>query len=364
MADRLPLPALLSQALVAFTIESDNEFEHRMPHRTTDHSAPGDRGPWLVSMAMWFNCMQFVTEEPMPVSELERLARTGTNLDGMRRWGYVFLESASGDPRRTPRPADLTIRATGKGQRAQQVWRPLPGDIEDRWRERFGADQIGRLRAALWALAARAEAELPDCLPILRYGLFSARKPTFPRREPTAGAADPGLALPVLLARVLLGYAIRFEQRSPISLAICANVLRILTGTGVRVRDLPVLSGVSKESIAMAMGILTKADLAAVGPDPGGGRWKVARLTPRGQEAQWAYADWAASVDRRSAERFGADEVARLRAAMEPLAGDGASPLMRGLEPYPDNWRAGTRPPQTLPHYPMVLHRGGFPDGS
>ena len=105
MADPLPLPTLLSQALVAFTIEFDNEFEHRSPHRTANHSAPGDRGPWLVSMAMWFNCMQFVTEGAMPVSELRRLARTGTNLDGMRRWGYVFLGSASGEPRRKPRPA-------------------------------------------------------------------------------------------------------------------------------------------------------------------------------------------------------------------------------------------------------------------
>ena len=33
--------------------------------------------------------MQFVGEEPMPVAELERQARTPTNLDGMRRWGYV-----------------------------------------------------------------------------------------------------------------------------------------------------------------------------------------------------------------------------------------------------------------------------------
>ena len=40
------------------------------------------------------------------------------------------------------------------------------------------------------------------------------------------------------------------------------------------------------------------------------------------------------------------------------------SPLFRGLEPYPDGWRAKVRKPDTLPHYPMVLHRGGFPDGS
>ena len=63
-----------------------------------------------------------------------------------------------------------------------------------------------------------------------------------------------------------------------------------------------------------------------------------------------------------------ADTVAQLRATLEPLAGDpddpAHAPLMGGLEPYPDNWRADVRPPETLPHFPMVLHRGGFPDGS
>jgi hypothetical protein len=51
----------------------------------------------------------------------------------------------------------------------------------------------------------------------------------------------------------------------------------------------------------------------------------------------------------------------------EALVGDAtadSSPLFRGLEPYPDGWRASVRKPNTLPHYPMVLHRGGFPDGS
>ena len=38
--------------------------------------------------------------------------------------------------------------------------------------------------------------------------------------------------------------------------------------------------------------------------------------------------------------------------------------LFQGLEPYPDNWRASVRRPVTLPYYPMVLHRGGYPDGS
>ena len=36
---QLNLSALLSQALVAFTIEFDNEFEHRAPHRTTNQGS-------------------------------------------------------------------------------------------------------------------------------------------------------------------------------------------------------------------------------------------------------------------------------------------------------------------------------------
>jgi hypothetical protein len=361
-----PLTTLLSQALVAYTIEFDNEAEHRMPHRTTRYDDPGLRGLWLVSMAMWLNCMQYVTAEPMLVTELEQQARTSTNLDGMRRWGYVVLESESGgDLKRKPK--DLTIRATPRGQQAQEVWRPLGAEIEDRWRERFGAVEVDRLRAALAAVAAQIEADLPDCLPVLQFALFSGRREWAPR---TPGDGPPGteLALPVLLARVLLAITLRFEQRSPLSLAVCANLLRVLDTGGVLVKDLPVLTGVSKEGLAMATHPLTKRDLAVVGRAPGGSRFKAMRLTDRGQEAQWRYTDWTQRLDDVAGQRLGADVVAALRAALEPLAGDPGdpahSPLMGGLEPYPDNWRADVQPPQTLPHFPMVLHRGGFPDGS
>jgi hypothetical protein len=359
----VPLPTLLSQALVAYTIEFDNEAEHRMPHWTTRGGQPGRRGVWLVSMAMWLNCMQYVTGEPMLVTELEQRARTGTNLDGMRRWGYVVLESESGgDPKRKPK--DLTIRATQRGQQAQEVWRPLAAEIEDRWRDRFGAAEVDRLRAALVAVAAQIELDLPDCMPILHYGLFRPRL-EWGRRTP---AAEPDLPLAVLLARGLLGITARFEQRSKLALAVHANLLRVLDTDGVLVKDLPIRSGVSKEAIAMALGPLTKAGLAVVGAAPGGGRFKAARLTDRGQEAQWAFADWAGRLDTVAGQRLGAEAVARLRAALAPLTGDPGdpahAPLMAGLEPYPDNWRADEPPRQTLPHYPMVLHRGGFPDGS
>jgi hypothetical protein len=59
----------------------------------------------------------------------------------------------------------------------------------------------------------------------------------------------------------------------------------------------------------------------------------------------------------RRAARFGGDTIRELRELLAPLAVEAAAP-------YPDGWRAAVRKPDTLPHFPMVLHRGGFPDGS
>lgn len=64
--------------------------------------------------------------------------------------------------------------------------------------------------------------------------------------------------------------------------------------------------------------------------------------------------------------RFGADTFYQLKKALFEIVRDGSpsSPLLKGLQPYPDCWRAKIPQPSTLPHYPMVLHRGGYPDGS
>jgi len=379
---RLPLSALLSQVLVAFTIEADNEFERRAPHRTTNHGrTAGQRsGPWLASMAMWWTCMRFVGEDGITVAALGERARTGTNLRGMQRWGYITVAPDPADSRPKPPSAELVIRATAKGHQAQDVWRSLPGAIEERWRARFGGEAIDGLRQALQAIAGQLDPGLPDCLPILGYGLFS--RPPDPKRG-RARVASPGATpapgttpapapdcarppLPVLLSRVLLAFAVEFEQESPLSLAISADVLRLLSEDGVRVRDLPVLSGVSKEAIAMAMGVLGKQGLVTVGPGPAGGRAPVARLTPAGRIAQNRFHQLAGTVEERWQARYGEAAVGRLRAALEPLAGlpGEVSPLFQGLEPDPGGWRALVRRPAVLPQYPMVLHRGGYPDGS
>jgi methyltransferase (TIGR00027 family) len=376
------LPVLLSQALVAFTIEADNEAEHLLPHRTADYgvSVQGP-GPWLVSLAMYENCLRFL-DQPRTVAELRRLARTGTNLDGMRRWGYATISgTAITDSGRRRRPGqDAVLRATPAGALAREVRAPLPALIEDRWRERYGAPEIGRLRDALTVLVRQLDPGLPDCLPILGQGMYSRLLGQSPGEPPdnglARGRAEPGepgderdpLPLHALLSRPLLAFAVEFERDSDLSLAISANVLRVLSAEGVRLRDLPLVSGVSKEAIAMAMRVLATRRLAVTDQGTDGGRWKVARLTAKGIAAQRAYHEHLASCERRWQDRLdGAalgvtgDVLTALATPGEPDAGP---PLFAALAPYPDGWRAQVRPPATLPHYPMVLHRGGYPDGS
>ncbi|HEY1242852.1 MAG TPA: MarR family winged helix-turn-helix transcriptional regulator [Bryobacteraceae bacterium] len=357
-AESLPLSALLSQALVAFTIECDNEFEHRMPHRTSNYGSTG-KGPWLVSIVMWWNCMRFVGDAGVRVAELEELARTKTNLNGMERWGYIAVE-AKGPSR------DSIVRATAMGRQAREVWEPLPAAIEERWRKRFGTDEVTELRKPLAEIVDQIPFDLPDCLPILGNGLFSRER--VPVRPVSRGSKQTAsnLALPVLLSQVLLEFAIEFEKDSDLSLAITADVVRVLHEAGVRVRDLPLLGGVSKEAVSMAMGVLEKLRLAVVEAGPAGRRAKLARLTASGREIQDRYPRLVGAIEKRWDERFGQNTMAALRDALERLEVEpgATSPLLRGLEPYADCWRASVQRPARLPHYPMVLHRGGFPDGS
>ena len=176
----LPLPALLSQVLMAFIVEFDNEFERQMPHRTSDHGRTQGPGtvPWLVSMAMWSTCLRFVGDDGITVSELAWRARTGTNLAGMQRWGYITVAPDPADTRSRPPRSDWVIHATASGRQAQKIWRPLTGVIEDRWAERFGGETITALRQALDRLVSNPGARLSKGLEPLPGGWrASVRRP-------------------------------------------------------------------------------------------------------------------------------------------------------------------------------------------
>jgi hypothetical protein len=344
MKEQLGLTALLSQVLVAFTIELDNEFEHAMPHRTTmDRSG---RGPWLTSAAMYFNCLRYLREDGISVGDLHELAGTTTNLDGMRRWLYISLS------RNPEGPANnFILTPTGWGRKAARVWEPLFGAVETRWERRFGASYFD-LRGALDAKVGRRY-DLPDCMPILGYGLMT-KDNLIPRMRPSDDAPP---SLPELLARMLVLIAIEFEERSKVSLAISANVLRVLGQQGVPVKDLPKLSGASKEAIAMATGWLERGGLAIEERLEATKPLKVVKLTDKGLDAKQSYLHLIKGIER-------SFETVGLSQSLEQVVVENRERLFEGMKPYPENWRAKFAAPQTLPHFPMVLHRGGYPDGS
>jgi DNA-binding MarR family transcriptional regulator len=148
-----------------------------------------------------------------------------------------------------------------------------------------------------------------------------------------------------------------------------ANVVRVLSTDGMPVRDLPTRSGVSKEAITAALGFLQRNGYAAVEPDPASGS-KLVRLTARGLAAQEEHIRLVDEIERRWRKRFAGDvdRLARVLITGRQLA--------LGLQPHPDGWRATRNPyrartqavladpASALPRYPMVLHRGGYPDGS
>ncbi len=342
----LPLAALVSQVLVAYTIEFDNEFELRAPHATTRYRAGPPAGPWLTSRAMWSNCMRFLRDGPVAADALVRRAGTHTNLDGMVRWGHVTVR-------------DGIVAPTRRGRHAIAVWNELDGVIEPRWRERFGNENIEALEAACDRLDQTLTPGLPDCMPILHYAMLSA---------PGVGALgepreDVDRSLPAMLSRIALTFGLAYERETKASLAMAANVLRLLAEP-VAVRALPRAGGISKEAIAGAIGFLQRHGFAAVGPERPGSSFKAVTLTASGHAARKAY-ETVRTIEARMRERT-PELTDGLRVALERIAGpNGDDPrLLAGLAPKPENWRAKVAPIEHLPHFPVVLHRGGYPDGS
>src|SRR5262249_27365900 len=129
-------------------------------------------------------------------------------------WGYVKIE-AVGSKR-----ADAVVRPTSGGRKALEAWRTLVEKIEKRWRGRDGEREIDSLCGALGEIVNQIDLVLPDCLPILGYGLVSHEEELGPRKSQTDIAV---LSLPALLSKVLLLFTLEFERAAEISLAISAN---------------------------------------------------------------------------------------------------------------------------------------------
>ena len=97
------------------------------------------------------------------------------------------------------------------------------------------------------------------------------------------------------------------------------------------------------------------------------------RLSEAGRLLRSRHDELHRSIEERWTKERGEASVQRLRGSLDELLADDA--LSEGLRPPASGWRAGTAyrertdallsdPRGHLPHAPMVLPRGGWPDGS
>ena len=150
MAFRMPLSALLSQALVAFTLE----FER----------AVADSGHRELSLALGSNVMRFLGEDGLRIGTIAELAGVSKQAISqqvayLEKHGYVAVEPDPTDDRAK------VVRLTERGFESRDVCRPLFGTIERRWERRYGRDVVRCLRESLEAVVGQLDADLPHYPP-------------------------------------------------------------------------------------------------------------------------------------------------------------------------------------------------------
>jgi DNA-binding MarR family transcriptional regulator len=309
-----PLSALLSQILVAYTVELDNKFEQQM-------NKAGYAGARL-SLTIWLNLIRFIPTDGISVRELASQAlapqeRIKFQLGCLERWGIVALESEAGATRSPTGDgwgsgrrlnAKWTVRLTEEGVKAAQIWPPLFVEIERRWRKRFGSDDLEELQKSLRAVESQIELELPQDLADMR-----DVKDPFPSR--TSRDTDT-LSLPALLSRLLTLFAVEFEPQSRAALADCANLLRVLGENPVPLSDIPQLTGGSPEMTDVGWRV---KPFVIVEASKGARRGKSLRLSPLGVAAQQNYYRLVDEIEKGWEKRYGKEEIRDLRQALVAL---------------------------------------------
>jgi hypothetical protein len=373
-APHKPLSALLSQILVAYTVEIDCEFERRMLQMQS-------RGARL-SLVIWLNLLRFLADGPVSVRTLASRALTPetgaiATLGCLERWGVVELQPGmrAGFGSGRGIRADWPVQLTASGEAAVKIWRGLLAEIDACWSKRFG-DDATKLRRSLEAIEHQIDLELPQGLPaaILKLPGFGPRK----------SVAEESLPIPVLVSRVLLAFALDFERAAQAPISLCANAIRVLSDEPLPAAEISKRTGCSKETAGIGW---QHKPYIMVENDPARGRGKLVRLSEAGIKAQQEYYSCTRAIEEKWKNRFhpATKEIRELLAVLLKR-----SDLSEGLKPPPGTTRAGSQSPAlgrvdigpaarqrrrdlviqteaflrdpagTLPHYPLWDMNRGF----
>jgi hypothetical protein len=341
--ERIPLTTLLSWTWVAFAIEADNAVEAA--------GAGPARRLFRISIAMWANGLRFIDDDGITVADLQARARAKCNLPGLERWRWITIGEPSSERRdgygsSRGVTSKSVLRPTPAGAYGRALWPEVIAGTEQRWRDRFGPSAVESLRLALLPSAGQLPSAPPEVHP--SDGFYS---------HVTDGLPNEDKSLASLLAQALTGLTLEHERGARASLPLSANFLRVLGDRTVRIRDLPRLSGVSKEAVAMAVGFLERRKMAEPRAE------RSITLTAVGHAALRDYQERAAHAEN-PALRARLDAVLRQHEALAQglVAPDGC---WRAEKPYlAQTERMLADPAAALPWHPMVLHRAGWPDGS
>jgi hypothetical protein len=133
----LPITALLSQVLMAFTIDYEDRF------------------PWPLESTL--NVLCHIGEAPQPLADVpgdHGITGAGKSLLERHLIAVVSREAAN--------PKTKLVALTDRGVLVLQHHPRRLEAVEAEWTERFGTDTVTALRAALVPLAASASAAVPD----------------------------------------------------------------------------------------------------------------------------------------------------------------------------------------------------------
>lgn len=350
-----PLSALLSQVLVAFTLELDDEFEKQM--RESGYAGAS------LSAVIWSTVMRFLAAaDGLSVRNLATQSLSSEKgakfaLGCLERWSFITLEAdPASDPPIAVRPhrlggrllrdgwgsgrgirSDWIVRPTAKGRRAIEIWPPLFDEIESRWLVRFGSDDIGTLRFSLEDIAAQLDLDLP-------HGISGQWESDVTYK--TGSARDTlKLPLPALLSQLLLAFTMEFQRESRVPLWLCANTLRVLGDRPIPESEIPHLTGCSPETSGIGWQI---KPFIVVEPAPPPRRGKLVRLSPLGLRARENYFTVTSAIEKGWETRFGKQKIRRLREALSdvfvPRVGERLL-IAEGFIPPEGTVRSGTQAP-------------------